>query len=46
MWFGLAPGTDSKKTYVLEEIGLRAQYMITIRGSIVNIIGGTYMTIK
>jgi hypothetical protein len=33
------------KDMCLEEIGLHAQNMITILGSIVNRIGGTYMTI-
>ena len=34
-----------QKDMCLKEIGLRAQNMLTILGSIVNIIGGTYMTI-
>ena len=31
---------DTKKTCVFKEIGLHAQNMITILGSIVNMIGG------
>jgi hypothetical protein len=41
---------DSKNTYqkdvCLEEIELCAQNMITSLSSVVNIIGGTYMTIS
>ena len=36
--------TDAIKTW-LKEIGLRAQNFLTILGSIINITGGTYMTI-
>ena len=45
MWFHVAPRMDAKHTYGLEEIGLYSQHIISILGSIVNIIGGTYMTI-
>ena len=41
MWLGVAPRIDTKKTY-LKETGLHAQNMITILGSINNIIGWTY----
>ena len=34
------------KEICLNEIGLRAQNMLTILGSRVNMIGGTYMTTK
>ena len=44
MWLDLAPRTDTKKTCVKKEIGLRAQNMITILSSIVNLIGGTSLT--
>ena len=47
MWFGVAPRMDTKrkrkKGMCLKEIGLRAQNLITILSSIVNMIGGTYM---
>lgn len=36
--------TDTIKTW-LKEIGLRVQNFLTILGSIINITGGTYMTI-
>jgi hypothetical protein len=36
LWFGVPPRTDTKETY----FGLRAQNMITILGSIMNIIIG------
>jgi hypothetical protein len=39
MWFGVAPRTEYQKDMFLKEFGLRAQYMIYILGSIVNIIG-------
>ena len=42
-WLGVAPRTDTKKT-CLKEIGLHAQNMISILGSIVSMIGRTYMT--
>ena len=45
LWLGVPPSTDSKKTWVNKEIALHAQNIITIVGSRVNIIGGTYMTI-
>ena len=44
MWLGVAPRMDAKKDLCLKEIGLCAQNMITILSSIVNMIGGTYMT--
>ena len=38
MWFGVAPITDTKKGMMcLKEIEIRAQNMITILGTIVNI---------
>ena len=40
MWFGVAPRTDIEKKCALKKIKLRAQNVITILGSIVNIIGG------
>ena len=39
MWFGAAPRTDTKQTVYLNKIELRAEVMITIQSSIVNIIG-------
>ena len=39
MWLGVAPRTYTNRQ-VYKEIGLRAQNMITILRSIVNIIGG------
>ena len=39
IWLGVAPTTDAKKT-CSKEIGLCAQNMTTILGSIVNIIVG------
>jgi hypothetical protein len=41
MWLSVAPRTDTKKIY-LKVTRLHAQNMITILGSIVNIIGWTY----
>ena len=43
MWSGVAPKVETKEMCV-KEIGLCAQNMIIILGSIFNIIGGTYMT--
>ena len=40
IWFGVAPRMDTKKTYLLIEIGLCAQIMITILSSIFKIFGG------
>ena len=45
MWSGVAPKWIPNR-HVFEEIRLRAQSMITILGSIVNISGGTYMNIS
>ena len=45
MWLGVPPSPDSKRTWVDKETGLHAQHIRTIVGSIVNIIGGIYMTI-
>jgi hypothetical protein len=42
--FGVAPRMDIKKT-CLQEIGLRAQNMITFLGSVVNLFGESYTTI-
>ena len=46
LWLGLAPRMATKKTFFYKEIGLCAQNMIIILGLVVNIIGGTYMTIQ
>ena len=46
MWLGVAPRTDIEKPMYLKESGLRAKNMKAIRGSIVNLIEGTYMTIQ
>lgn len=43
MWLGVAPRMPTKKTQ-LKEVGLRTQNLIIIVGTIVNIIGRTYMT--
>ena len=45
MWFGVAPRTDTEVDMCLKQIGLLAENMITILGSIVNIMGETCMTI-
>ena len=44
MWFGVARKMDAKVT-CFEKIELRAQNMNTILDSMVNIIGGTYITV-
>ena len=44
MWLGVFPRTDTQKRCVFKRLKLQAQNMILILGSIVNIIGGTYMT--
>jgi hypothetical protein len=46
MWLDVAPRLDAKKDMYLRDIGLRTQNMITVIGSIINIIGVTYMTIS
>ena len=42
MWLGVDPRADTKKM-CLKDTGLRAQNILTILGSIVNMVGGTYM---
>ena len=44
VWLGVS--TDIKKAGVLKEIGLHAQKLLTILGSIVNIIGKTFKIIR
>jgi hypothetical protein len=44
MWLGADLRIDIKKYICSIEIGLRAQSMLTILGSIANMIGRTYMT--
>ena len=45
VWSGVDLRTDTKKSCVLQEIGLHVQNLFTILGSIVKLIEGTYMTI-
>ena len=45
MWFGVALRRDIKKTSV-RRAWMRAQNLITILGSIINLIVGTYMIIS
>jgi len=45
MWLGMDLRTGTKNTS-LKENGLHAQNMLTILGSIVNMIGVTYMTLN
>ena len=45
MWSGVTPRTDAKDVCLKEIVGLCAKKKITILGSIVNILGGPYMTI-
>ena len=40
LWLGMDLNTDTKKDMSLEEIALCAQNMLTILGSILNMIGG------
>lgn len=44
MWLGAGLKMDTKKSMCLKEIGLHAQNMLTILSSIVNMIGGSYVT--
>ena len=44
MWFGVAPRADIKRT-CSENIGSCAQNIITILDMMVNIFGGTHMTV-
>ena len=42
MWLGVDLKADAKKEMSSQEIGFHAQNMLSIWGSILNIIGGTY----
>ena len=43
-WLGAELRTNTRRTCDLKEIGLQAQNVLTILNSIVNTIGGTYVT--
>ena len=47
-WYMVRFGSKDghQKDICLKEIGLRAQTIITVLGSVVNLLGGTYMTIE
>ena len=45
MWLCVDPRTCTKNTFVLEEIKLRVQNMLTILGSTINMVEGNYITI-
>ena len=45
MWLGVDLRMDTKKDAFLEDIGLRAQNLLTILNSRINMVGRTYMTI-
>ena len=47
-WYGIRCGSKNaySKDTCLKEMGVPAQNVITILGSIVNVIVGTYMTIE
>ena len=44
MWFDVDPRTDTKKPCAWKRLDCGLQNMITILGSLVNIIGRTYIT--
>ena len=46
MWFAVGGRTDTQKPCVHKKIGLHAQNMVTVLGSIVSIIGGAYVIIN